>query len=285
MQYYYLFARTGAVLLSVLLLIPVVTVASSLNLEHSSDDTGSDDTHLDLSLDLPISGTVYGSYGQSKLSETNGVNLDTTDYSLGIETDPLADFGVGVEGSYWGQSGSLEIVTKQVNLFANTHDAAFMVSPRVREIYVFTAGLLSKFKDSVTVESQGAEFSADYYGVTPWSFGVSWLTNDYDKNVSALASDPRLLLLLSPSTLILASGFESHRTTLRTGYSFDWGSIELEAFRSHSAVDGSNANYRSITLYCPSDKDWQLYLGYGKQSQDTNSDDVVLTRIGLTWNW
>ena len=214
--------------------------------------------------------------------------MDTTQYSLGIETDSLAELGVGFDAGYWGQADSLEIITKQIHLYINPIDWALSISPRIRNIFIYTTGRFARIPDSIDVESTGVEFSADYYGFAPWTVGASWLHNDYDKDISKLSNETRLLLLLSlsPSTLNLASGFESHRSSLRIGYEFNWGSIEVEGSRSHSAIDASDAIYRSITVYWPADKDWQLYLGYGKQTVDNNSSgDTVLTRAGLTWNW
>lgn len=287
MWYINLFGRLSPVWFFLCLqLISMSAMASSLNLEVISGDDSSHNSNLDVSLDIPAGGSVYGSYGQSKLSGT--VDLDTTEYSLGVETDSLAEVGVGIEGSYWGQSGSLEIISKQLNLNINPIDWALSISPRIRNIFIYTTQLFVRLPESIDVESRGIEFSADYYGFMPWTVGASWLSNEYDKDISRLADNSSVLLLLalSPSTLHLASGFESHSGTLRIGYDFNWGNIEVEGSRSESAVDGSIANYRGVTLYWPKNKDWQLYLGYGKQTlESSSSDDVALTRAGLTWNW
>ncbi|MDH5570566.1 MAG: hypothetical protein OEY89_02300 [Gammaproteobacteria bacterium] len=264
------------------LTLPVASAAtdSSFSIELGSDNNDGDERYLDLSLGLGDGRQLFISQGESTTTDSTG-ELKTNAWSIGMSTDPAADFGLAVYYSYWGDKDALEIDTLALDLNINTDNWAFVITPQTRDIV-----LVSTTRRNTTFSSQGLGLSVDYYGIRDFYFSVASLLNSYPSNLSLLADNPLFSgRNFSSTTLDNALGLEDNRTTLGMGYSFGSATAGIQHTDSVSAVDDSNSTTDTIYLSWNMNQQWRLKLSTGTASTEGNPDDTRFTNMAVTYRW
>jgi hypothetical protein len=253
---------------------------SSFSIELGSDNNDGDERYLDLALGLSGGRQLLISQGQSTTTDSTG-ELTNDSWSIGMSTDPAADFGLAVYYSYWGDKDAMEIDTLSLDLSINSNDWGFIISPQTRDIR-----LDGGTQRDATFSSQGIGLAVDYYGVKNFYFSAAYLVNTYPSNLSALASSSMFSRRnFSSTTLDRATGLEDNRTTLGMGYSFASATVGIQRSDSVSAVDDSTATTDTIYLSWNLDKQWRLKLSTGTSSTEGNPDDTRFTNMAVTYRW
>lgn len=254
--------------------------ASSLSLELGANNSGGGDAYL--SLDVSPEG---GPHFMASVGGAQSDTMDSTSGSLGLGSDPARPFFVTASVDYWGNNTLLETRTMALELGVQSTHWALMLTPRRQEHRLYTSGLVSRVRPYVDIESNGVRVSLDYYGEV-WHLGAAHNTNNYDRNVSALASSRALQLVFSPTTLSLASGLEDQRGEITADYALrDEDEFGVQFTRVTSAVDTSILTAVDMHWRHDFSEVWSATLRAGVQHLDDGSDNIRFGSAMLAYRW
>ncbi len=258
-----------------------------LSFEGGGDAQGSRDQYLDLD---------YAFVGESRLlaavarTRSNGRNNSITTRSilLGFRTDPLERLSIGVDLETWGEKGSLETKTLRAILDVSLQHWQFSLRPQWRTLTFSTDCvriIRPLCRSDAEVKSTGTALDVSYYPDGPWSFSLGFARHDYDRNVEALALNPRLQFVFSAATLDLSAGLEDRRSSAAVFYfsgdalwSFSW-------LKSISRVTGEAGFVHTLRFSTDLGEQWRLRLRVGNQTLEKGRDPVGFAGAGLAYSW
>lgn len=220
------------------------------------------------------------------LQTSDQAELNTSFFSAGLTSDPLAKFNLGVSYESWGNDDSLTIDSWRWSLGFNADYYSLNLRLHRRSIELLSARRSpNQTQQRVAVNSNGAGVALDYFGKAGWSFSAGFDLYDYSEDLTRLSADPHANVFFSPDTLRLASGLDDNRIRLSASYFFHDQPLGLEWQRSVSTVDDSRSTATSVFTSYELSSAWRLDLQGGWQNVDYNSDVIFFGNLGLGYRW
>ena len=253
----------------------VEILSNRISVEKGGDSSQASYYFIDAGFDFDDSSLSFG-YGESDDRYETTV-LDTKTKQISISSDPLNDSSVSLSYSDWGQEGEINISTIAIGFVRNLGDWSFSLSPKSRKIELRT---LFAFRPVINLDSSGVDLGVVYYG-KGWSMGLDYSKNNYSRDVSILATDPRLVLIFSPATLDHASGVEKNRTSADITYLLKWGSIGADHSRSISAVDDSVSTSTALSIHYKVNRSWSVRLRGGQTDNSFSTQTTNFSSLSL----
>ncbi|MDH3327476.1 MAG: hypothetical protein OEM38_12275 [Gammaproteobacteria bacterium] len=255
--------------------------SSSITISTGRDSDNNINRQIQLFKELSSYQQISAGYGEST-SDTSLLN--TTQQFVSIATDPYKTFSIGAEYSFWGKSRALETRALKSDLFVNINEWGFSFSPQLNVATFYSENGNSKFD----LYSQGASFSANYYGLENYFFSANYYINRFSDDPFSLSDQAQKDLVIdrvSESAQLLMSGLEKYYTGASLGRFFDWGSVEISWAESKSAfVEGKN-HTTSILLDYEVNKRLSLNIIAARLTSSTDSYSLNSVDIGLTVQW
>ena len=252
---------------------------SYITLETTTDNANGKGYYLGAGIDFIGASQLMLSYGNNDADTTK-----TDNYSIGINSDPLASFNTSFSYLFWQQKNEIDIRTFQLSFNNNTNDWGFSVSPELRMITLYPLSA-----PAVDTNSTGIGVNAAYYGSFPLFISAGFKFYSYERNLGALNPNQYPLFGMrhfSPATLDQATGLEDNRFTFDLGYSFTRLTIGYYRERSTSAVDNSTYTSNSVYGKLNLTDNWQLGVETGRSKTSLNSADTIsFTSASITYNW
>ncbi|GMR18269.1 MAG: hypothetical protein BMS9Abin33_0675 [Gammaproteobacteria bacterium] len=223
--------------------------------------------------------------GRSK-SVSSNTTITTSTFIAGLYNNPGSRFEFGLDYRYWGNESEINTDTYRLTLGWRADDFSIRILPQYRPITLYTTGLFAiRRRPTIEIDSTGLGLEFDYYGLAPLYISLSYLKNEYDGDVSRLATEKFVRFIFSPDTLDLASGFEKDRVSVDAGLDFKIFSPGLEWLRSRSAVDGAEVIVKSVYLITRLSRSWTLDLRLGIQELSVTADKLKIASAGLSYYW
>lgn len=252
---------------------------SYISLQATNDNADGKDFYIGSSVDFIKSSKLKLSIGKSDTPEA-----DTRNYSIGISTDPLADFSLGLTYLYWEQKNEIKIHTTQLDLNKNTRDWAFGLIPQLATITIYPLSA-----PAFDTNRTGLGLSAAYYGAKPLFVSAAMYTYSYDRRVSTLNVNQNPWFTMrnfSMNTLDQTAGLEDYRFSFDIGYNFSGFTLGLYHERSQSAVDDSTTTSNSIYGDFNLSDDWLLGMELGRTENSLTADETItFTSFSITYYW
>ena len=252
---------------------------SYITLETTTDNASGKSHYLASGIDFIGASQLMLSYGSSDAD-----TVKTNNYSIGINSDPLASFNTSFSYLFWEQKNEMEISTFQLIFNNNTRDWGFSFSPELRVITLYPLSA-----PPVDTNGTGIGLAANYYGSFPLFVSAGFKFYSYDRNLGVLnpAQYPMFgMRHFSSAALDQASGLEDRRFTFDLGYSFSKLNLGYYHERSTSAIDSSTYTSNSVYGRLNLSDNWQLGVETGRSKTSLNSADTIsFTSASITYNW
>ena len=252
---------------------------SYITFESATDNASGKNHYLGAGIDFIGASQLMLSYGSS-----DNDTVKTNNYSIGINSNPLANFNSSFSYLFWQQKNEMDISTFQLSFNNNTDDWGFSFSPELRMITLYPLSA-----PAVDTNSTGIGLNATYYGSFPLFISAGFKFYTYDRNLSGLNPNQYPLFGMrhfSSATLDQATGLEDNRFTFDLGYSFTRLTIGYYRERSTSAVDDSTYTSNSIYGKLNLTDNWQLGVETGRSKSSLNSADTIsFSSASITYNW
>ena len=262
-----------------------------MSLEFSGDSNKGRQSALALDLYLFKNTLLYLSGGSSRIvdEDNNEEEKTSTNFNLGVVSDPNALFSGGLEYDFWGLKDDLTVKTLRVPLAIKLKDWRFALTPGSGEVELPTVVILSQPR-TFSSEVTSLSYQISYSGLKNWLFKIGGANYEYEENVSAL-SGPIISLFFSDSTISLASGLLERSFNLGLKYSFTDFDFGFMASQSESAFDNQVYNQGQIDIEYFVNEEWSLmgFLGSTRpEDEDSSSDTAEKTSflgLGFSYNW
>ena len=267
---------------------------SRLTLEAGLDSAEASEAYADVDLGLDNGLHLRGLYGGSQTT-SDGEELQTTSWLVGISTNYSAPLVGGYDYEYWGDGALLETRTNRFKLGANTDNWYVQLSYELRQTRIGTtvstslpgagAGKANRLSQGDEVDSNGVGLNVSYYGGYPWAVSLAYLRYSYDRDVTDLADNNRFTQAFSIADLGLASSLESWRASADVSYMLMWGSIGGSVAQSESAIDQTDSTTAAAYLIWDLHRSWSLGLTGGQYYTENPSDTISFGRVAITHRW
>lgn len=179
-----------------------------------------------------------------------------------IGSDPYQLITSEFQFEQWYAPDSLNIESTLASFRLNLDSYSISLGIQNRAIELFT--ILGAPKNRLLIKSQDLLFSVDYFGFEDWLLSLNIINYSYSNNVNISEIKPIVLLLLQPSALSLASGFEDKSTSLKISYLMGTKQLSLIYTESESAVDDSQLSSHTLEWSNRYNNETMLLLSYGK---------------------
>jgi len=264
------------------------SLPSTISFSAGGDSGGSRDRYFDLDYAFGEDSRLLLSTSSNR-SDRQDNPITTRSILLGFRSDPLAPISMGIDLERWGEKGSLEIETLRTVVDVNTQSWQFSLRPQWRTLTFSTdcvTIIRPRCQPEVEVKSSGLAFDVSYYTDGPWSFSLGFVRHQYDKEVEALATDPRMQYVFSAATLSLSSGLEDRRDSVGISYYSDTGNLwSYSWFKSVSKVTGEASLINTLRFSTNLSEQWRLRLRMGRQTLEDGSSPVGFAGAGLGYSW
>jgi len=254
---------------------------SSIEFARSIDNNGNQDTAVALEFGLSSDALLYLSVARNR-SITDVSQKNVSDVRIGYEGDPAEDIFYGIEWSGWGAPNDLVVSSLRGSINVQSDTWLNQLVPQLRTIRFYITIGSNPYLD---VTSPGFQYSATYLGWENWKLSISYMLNLYSRNLTILASDPRVLLFFSPTTLDLASGFEYSQFGIDVGYRQKWGDIAWANRTSRSAIDFSLIRTNVLRAGWNLSPSWYLGLQTGRSVSELDSRAVNFLAWSARYYW
>lgn len=255
---------------------------SAISLELGADDNNGDSYYLTGKHRFNNGLQIRASRGESASLESDNKELTSESYSIGVKSDPLAMFSVGLDLSHSQQSDSLEIDARTLTFEFNTLDWNVYASPEWRDISI----ALNINKKVYEFESNGLIAGVGYYGWDPVYLSYSRASYDYPSQISTFNSRPNLYnYVFGSTTYNQVFALEDKRSSFEAGYFFNRASIAVSHSKGQSTVDQSISKVNTIYFSFNIDKSWTLGTTAGRSQVDTSDSSTRFISISLAYKW
>ena len=256
---------------------------SSITLNMGQDTDKNINRQLQLNIELTNYHQISTGYGDS----TSSLSLfNTSQYFIGLATNPYNSFSIGTEYNQWGKNNGLEVRTLKSDVFINLSQWSFSLSPQI-SIATFYGNGENTSKTS-NLDSKGISISASYYGFKQYFFGANYFVNQFEENLF-FTQDQVLtnftLSRISESAQLLISGLEKHHEGISAGRFFDWGSIEIDWIQSQAALVANKSNTTSLIIDYQLTNQLSLSLIASQQRLSGDNSALNALDLGLTIYW
>lgn len=279
-----------------LIILPVASAAedfefripSYISLQTAGSSEDSRNVALQAAFTLPANWQLglSGDRGEIPDSET-GDKLKQSGYGAWLASDPLALLSFTIGADTWKMEDQVKARGVDVALtgawraWTLTLEAAqetitFLELPRL---------IWSSHESDVQHRRWGA--TVEYYGFKNFTFKIHYAQHDYDQDLTDYTEGLRVLFI-SPSVLTTATGFVSSEGYLYGGYSWAKWSAGLKLGAIESALDAVRSSYTGVTATWRFHRRWSANSGvtfYQPQSTDEDSDRLISSTVGFSYNW
>ncbi len=255
-------------------------IPSTLNIAYSFDETDTKATLLNLNLSVFDGQRILLSAGTTTSSETDGLN--TTNYSVGLGSNPLNRILTGFRYDFWGNVEQMVIRTFQGNAGFQATNWAIFIKPELKSI-VIEANTNINTSRKLELHSPGLDILINYSGFEQWYFALSMHHNDYSRNITLL-NNFRFSQLFSPNTLSLASGLYKNRMVASISYYYSNLVLGGNYYRYQSGITSEIAQLTDLNISIEIKKISISYL-IGWQINETQQDRNIYHNIGLAYYW
>ena len=258
-----------------LLLDAIPATTSSLQLNTGTDFDGGQ--YYGLAASIALTDVLANTQLYVRANQQH-FEIESSDWSLGLGSNPQKDFSARVDYAWSGNSGELEV--REVQLETTTYINAWhiMLGYQTGEVEVF-------FRQRLSRRSALSDRTAVHYGVG-WSgslfySAVEHRQYDYEKNISAASDNVNLQYRLRPQALSQATTLAEKTTNLQLGAEGKKYGLEIDLSRITSALYLKDSDYlTAMATHHVSDK-FSLVLQVDKPLDDGDSS----AGVNLAWRW
>ena len=246
-----------------------ISPTSSAALSLGIDSDQNKNRQLQLNIELAQYQQLSAGYGDSL--------LNTSQYYIGIATSPYEAFSVGAEYSQWGKNNGLEIRSLQSDIYINSDQWSFSLSPQINVVTFYGNDTSIKYD----LYSQGITLSTSYYGFEQYFISANYYINRFADDpffMRTQTSKDLVISRISESAQLLMAGLEKHHEGISAARLFNWGSIEIDWTQSSAALVEEKTQTFSLII------DYQLSKRLTLSvitSQQSSANNTVLNSIDL----
>lgn len=222
-------------------------------------------------------------YGETRYKLLDNI-IVTNDYQLSAIFKATDIFSLGLQYEFEGSDNQIEVHSKSTPIIVSFNSFTLGITPVKRDIRLYTNIVLPrKRNDYIDIESDGYRLDATLDTSSLTSLTAGYEGYNYDTDVTKLASSPLAILLLKPAALDRSSGFIDYNRYIGASLLLDTMELGLEFERTHSAIDGSNADQISISSLYILNRHWDLGLELTRSETPLTIADGA--SMSLHYNW
>ncbi len=218
----------------------------SMEIQYSQDSSETRDKFIYLDAGITSKTSLRVNAGNSSSPAiAGGIDLDY--WGIGVAHRWNNIFDSGLVFSSYGQGKQIKIDSIEARLQWSSSNWAFSIKPQLKQIELFITGP----NRTVKANGTGAGLTLAYYGIKNWEYSLSYTAYHYTRDLSRLATLPRLIAKLSAKALTGASALRDSSASVDITCQFPLTDIYLSYGQSKSAIDKTTSSITStgITLY------------------------------------
>lgn len=251
---------------------------STLRFELGTDSEAGGGQRVDADLAMGRSARLrFGAVGGA---DGDGAARDTHQWLLGLSSDPLERFEVGINSEEWGRTDEYIIRSNSLYLQVNGRNWSLAIEPGERQVEAIDGAFRAEFDGG----SLGLRADWQPDGMPRIDFAA--VAYDYDRDPTTLdaALQPRLREFLSPRAIALPRRLEDWHARFALTWDSSQLPLGLEYQSSRSAVDDSQASSIGLSVRLLLGKLTTMRLGFGQQVIE-DSESLTYSTLALDFNW
>lgn len=261
----------------------LLEVPSSVSLDYGWDADGGRD--LSAQADLPLGDSARLHLGAGSADDGDAATDDSSHWSLGLFSDPLAEqvFGLRVEDR--GASGEFTVRSYSASWRHGADSWAFGIEPGLREIEIH-GQRRNGTPVSASVDGESLALSAAWYPADLPAWRLNWTRYRYQRDPAGLDPElrPTLLLFFSPTALNQSQGLDDWRAVAGVALDTPLLPLDLEYSRWRSAVDGDLDSSLLLSTRLLLDEHLSLRFGLGRQYPEDGAA-LSFASAGVDFSW
>lgn len=253
---------------------------SSIYVELGRDNDDGDSQYVDVTLGLDSGSQVFFGYGTS----TSGLdNSDSTSFYAGMGSNPNDDFGTAVTLSSQEVEYDFDLIGVKLDLYFNSDDWAFTLSPELRSIDFYGT------QSGSSVMSPGLGGQIGYYGLDPFFITVGHTVYSYEDDPQTIVSQTSTgtgrfsRIVTTTSTSSESLGLDDYRSTLHLGYNYGQGKAGFKHVRSGSSTDDTTYTSNSLYVKYKFNPSWDAQVSVGKADDEIEETNFSSLSVGYHW--
>ena len=207
-------------------------------------------------------------------------DIESSDWSLGLGSNPQKDFSARVDYAWSGNSGELEARDVLLETTTYIHAWHIMLGYQTGEVEVFFRNLQHLLRRSAISDRTALHYGVGWSGSLFYS-AVEHRQYDYEKNISAVSDSAFLQYILRPQALNQAATLAEKATNLRLGAEGKKYGMDINLSRITSALDLKDNDYLTVIATQHVSDPFSLALQVDKPLDAGDST----VGVNLVWRW
>ncbi len=235
-----------------------------------------DGNYLGLAAELALIENLYFNFSAGR----QNYSVTTEELSWGFSGNINQYLSWQLSRIFWGKKSSLEKNDSRLSttLFYSEFDISLSYETGDLELFFRDSAFINR--DSISSDHHAYEISSAYSGSSFFT-RVSYKKHNYEKNLSLLASSPRLINRINPLGIQQASALAESEISLLLGIQVETMTYTVLVSRIKSVVTEDSDSY--ITLHLSKTLSRHLELGIDAELPVNNVPFSAGVSLGLRW--